>query len=210
MKAWILRSFKKGIITSKFPKGKNESASPWSTLPIYTKGRQDPYCPVDAIAEGRVDANRCISCGLCYPEYEPSMDIHGSVSSVSVKALKKSIRLYQIDAGTCGACNVEIMTIASPQYDIARLGISFTNTPRQADALLVSGILTENMREPLKRAYEAMAEPRIVFAVGACAISGSLLGKAVSEALRVDVTVPGCPPDPFTIIDAVQKARGFK
>ena len=65
-------------------------------------------------------------------------------------------------------------------------------------------------REPLMRAYEAMAEPRVVFAVGACAISGSLLGKAVSDTLRIDVTVPGCPPDPFTIMDAVQKARGVK
>ena len=93
---------------------------------------------------------------------------------------------------------------------MARLGISFKNTPRHADSLLVSGVLTDNMREPLMRAYEAMAEPRVVFAVGACAISGSLLGKAVSDILRIDVTVPGCPPDPFTIMDAVQKARGVK
>ena len=210
MKAWILRSFRKGIITSKFPGGRNEIASPWSTPPVYRKGDQDPYCPVGAISQGKADANRCISCGLCYPNYEPSMDIHGSVSSVSVPALKKSIRIYQIDVGSCGACNLEIGALANPQYDMARLGISFTNTPRHADALLVSGVLTDNMREPLMRAYEAMAEPRVVFAVGACAISGSLLGKAVSDILRIDVTVPGCPPDPFTIMDAVQKARGVK
>ena len=196
-------------MTSKFPKEKNEIASPWSTLPIYKKGKQDPYCPAGAIAQGKVDANRCISCGLCYPEYEPSMDIHGSESSVSVSALKKSIRIYQIDVGSCGACNLEIGALANPQYDMTRLGISFTNTPRHADALMVSGVLTENMREPLRRAYEAMAQPGVVFAVGACAISGSILGKAVSDALHIDVTVPGCPPDPFTIMDAVQKARGI-
>ena len=210
MKAWILRSFKKGIITTRFPKGKNEVASPWSTTPVYRDGNANPYCPTGAITNKNVDANLCISCGLCYPEFEPSMDVRGSISHLSVPALKKSIRLYSIDVGSCGACNLEVMAMVSPQYDMTRLGVSFTNTPRHADALLVSGVLTPGMMDPLRRAYEAMAEPKIVFAIGACAISGSLLGKSISDALKIDVIVPGCPPDPFTIVDAIQKSRGLR
>ena len=208
MKAWILRSFRKGIITTKFPKEKNEAASPWSTVPVHVGGNPDPYCPTGAIKDGKAGADLCISCGLCYPEFEPSMDIHGSVSRSSFPLLKKSIRLYHIDAGTCGACNLEVMSISGPQYDMARLGISFTNTPRHADALLVTGVMAPGMMEPLRRAYDAMAAPKVVFAVGACAISGSLLGKGISEVLNAEVTVPGCPPDPFAIMDAIQKARG--
>ena len=208
MKAWILRSFRKGIITTKFPKEKNEAASPWSTIPVHVSGSKDPYCPTGAINDGTVKADLCISCGMCYPEFEPSMDIRGSVSKLSVPVLKRSIRLYHLDAGTCGACNLEVMALAGPHYDMARLGISFTNTPRHADALLVTGVLAPGMMEPLKKAFDAMAAPKVVFAIGACAISGSLLGKSISEVLNADVTVPGCPPDPFAIMDAIQKARG--
>ena len=210
MKAWILRSFRKGIRTTGFPKKGNETASPWSTAPVFVKGRIDPDCPTGAIRDGKVDPMLCISCGLCYPDFEPSMDIHASTSDTSTRAFRKSIRLYLFDSGSCGACNLEAMSLLNPQYDATRLGISFTNTPRQADALLVAGVLSPNMKEPLRKAFNAMAEPRIVIALGACAISGSLLGDAISKELRANVLVPGCPPDPFTIIDAIQKARGSK
>ncbi|EQD28798.1 NADH ubiquinone oxidoreductase 20 kDa subunit, partial [mine drainage metagenome] len=131
----------------------------------------NPYCPTGAIKEGTVAHDACISCGMCAPNYEPSMNINTSRIGTVTKTLKKSIKIYLIDSGSCGACILEIMSLMSPQYDVTRLGITFTNTPRQADAIMISGILTEKMKVPLLKAFESMAEPRIVFAVGSCAIS---------------------------------------
>ena len=208
MKAWILRSLRKGIVTTKFPAGKNEAVSPWSTIPVYRSGDRNPYCPSGAIKDGSVTHGSCISCGMCFPNFEPSLDMHTSQSRKVIRELGKSIKIYAMDSGSCGACNLEIMSLSSPQYDGTRLGITFTNTPRQADALMISGVLTDGMREALLRAYDSMAEPRAVFATGTCAISGGILGKSVSTILNADVIVPGCPPDPFVIIDSIQKLRG--
>ncbi len=207
MKAWFLRSLKKGIVTSSFPSGKNEALSPWATLPMRDmSGEVD--CPVDAIQDDRVDSGKCISCGICFPQFKPSMQIP-QINMVRVeKSLSKSMKLYLFDSGTCGACNLEIMALNSPQYDMNRLGLSFTNTPRQADAIMITGVLTEGMIAPLKAAIDSMASPKIVFAVGACAISGGLMGKSISEITGLDVQVPGCPPDPFVIVAAIEKARG--
>lgn len=209
MKAWILRSLKKGIVTTEFPSGKNEVVSPWSTIPIHKGGDRNPYCPSGAIRDGAVIHGSCISCGMCFPSFEPSMDVHTSQNGKVVPELRKSIKIYALDSGSCGACNLEIMALSSPQYDGTRLGIAFTNTPRQADALMISGILTEGMRDTILRAFESMAEPRAVFATGTCAISGGILGKSLSAVLNTDVIVPGCPPDPFVIINAIQKLRGM-
>ncbi|MDA8142442.1 MAG: NADH:ubiquinone oxidoreductase [Thermoplasmatales archaeon] len=209
MKAWILRSLRKGIVTTKFPSGENETVSPWSTIPIHKGGDKNPYCPSGAIKDGIVIHGSCISCGMCSPSFEPSMDVHSSQNRKVIRELERSIKIYAMDSGSCGACNLEIMALSSPQYDGTRLGITFTNTPRQADALMISGILTEGMKDAVLRAFESMAEPRVVFATGTCAISGGILGKSVSTALNTDVIVPGCPPDPFVIINAIQKLRGM-
>ena len=196
-------------MTTKFPSGKNEAVSPRSTIPIHQGGDRNPYCPSGAIRDGVVIHGSCISCGMCFPSFGPSMDVHSSQDGKVLPELRKSIKIYALDSGSCGACNLEIMALSSPQYDGTRLGITFTNTPRQADALMISGILTEGMKDTILRAFESMAEPRAVFATGTCAISGGILGKSLSSVLNTDVIVPGCPPDPFVIINAIQKLRGM-
>jgi Ni,Fe-hydrogenase III small subunit len=114
-----------------------------------------------------------------------------------------------VDAGACGACLSEIEQANKPHYNMHRLGFFVTPTPRTADVLLVAGPLTDSMRSPLRRAYEAMPEPRRVIAVGTCAVSGGVFGPSftcgagIAEVVPVDVAVPGCPPPPLAILHAL-------
>ena len=207
MSRWILRGLKKGIITSRFPKGKPEIISPWSTLPVYNAGTYEG-CPTDAIHKNEVDLRKCISCGRCSPGFMPSLNESNSIILNSQKSLRKSLKIYVLDSGSCGACNSELHALGNPYYDMNRLGIFFVNTPKQADAIFVIGVLSERMKEVVKEAYDVMAEPKLVFAMGACPASGSILGKSLSGILDADVIIGGCPPDPFVILDAIIKARG--
>ncbi|HTP55673.1 MAG TPA: NADH-quinone oxidoreductase subunit NuoB [Thermoplasmata archaeon] len=117
--------------------------------------------------------------------------------------------MFLVDVGSCNACNLEVIALANPFYDSQRLGVFFTNSPRHADALLVVGVPTEPMVEPVRRAYEAMPGPKAVIAVGACPISGGAfrgnpgLRASIDELVPVDIYVPGCPPTPVQILDAI-------
>ena len=110
-----------------------------------------------------------------------------------------------MDAGSCNGCEHELQAAASPFYDLARFGLSITASPRHADVLLVTGAVTTRMRGALETAYAAMSEPRLVAALGDCALGCGLLGDPVEfagrveDVLPVDVRIPGCPPDPETI-----------
>ena len=207
MSRWILRGIKKGVITSRFPKEKPEIMSPWSTLPIHTKGSYDD-CPTKAISNDKVDLIGCISCGRCSSSFSPSLNPNNSIIYRTQPALMKSLKIYVIDSGSCGACNSELHALGNPFYDMNRLGIFFVNTPNQADAIFVIGVLAEKMKQIIKEAYDIMAEPKLVFAMGACPASGSILGESLSKVLDADVIIGGCPPDPFIILDAIIRARG--
>lgn len=207
MSSWMFRGLRKGRVTTAFPRKPPESVPAWTTRPVW-KGEGDASCPVNAIEEHRVSMGRCISCGYCSSAYEPDGSVDLSTANGKGRIFSRSYHVYLFDAGTCGACNLEIKALTNPVYDMSRLGIFFTSTPKHADAILVSGVMAEGMREPLRHAVEALPEPRLVFAVGACAISGGILGKAISEVIDADVIVPGCPPNPFTILDALLKSRG--
>jgi formate hydrogenlyase subunit 7 len=117
-----------------------------------------------------------------------------------------SLHIRHVDAGSCNACESELKLLMNPYYDIQRLGIFFTTSPRHADLLLVTGPVTRAMEDPLRQTYEAMPDPRLVVAVGACACSGGIFGPSafslggVGEVLPVDVFIPGCPPSPPTLI----------
>jgi Ni,Fe-hydrogenase III small subunit len=137
----------------------------------------------------------------------------GEVDSVAdalkrrIRALfRRSLHVRHVDAGSCNGCESEIKLLTSPYYDIHRLGIFFTPSPRHADLLLVTGPITRAMEQPLLRAYEAMPDPRLVVAVGACACSGGIFGPSpyarggLAEVLPVDAYIPGCPPSPLTLI----------
>ncbi len=128
--------------------------------------------------------------------------------------LGRSLHVRHLDAGSCNGCDWEITALLNPYHDVQRLGIDFVASPRHADLLLVTGIMTRNLEEAARRTYEAMAEPRLVVAVGACAISGGVFAgtyaghDGVTGTLPVDVLVPGCPPRPEAIIEGILTAVG--
>jgi Ni,Fe-hydrogenase III small subunit/ferredoxin len=125
------------------------------------------------------------------------------------KPFARSLHIRHVDAGSCNGCESELQALNNPFYNLHRLGIFFTASPRFADLLLVTGPVTHAMREPLQKAYEAMPEPRWVMAVGTCAASGGIVeggyacGHGLDGILPVDLYLPGCPPNPAAIIAAL-------
>lgn len=121
----------------------------------------------------------------------------------------KSLKLRQVSAGGCGACEADCNVLGTPVYDMGQFGLGFAASPRHADGIAVTGPVTENMRVALLEAWEATPEPRVVIAVGSCAISGGLFSgdsechNGVDSVLPVDIYVPGCPPNPWSILDAM-------
>jgi Ni,Fe-hydrogenase III small subunit/Pyruvate/2-oxoacid:ferredoxin oxidoreductase delta subunit len=128
--------------------------------------------------------------------------------------LSRSLQIREVDAGSCNGCEVEITGLNSPIYDAERLGIRFVASPRHADMLLVTGPVTRDMEIPLKKAYNATPEPRLVVAVGACGCSGGIFGCSyaslggVDQVIPVDVYIPGCPPPPQALLHGILLAVG--
>jgi Ni,Fe-hydrogenase III small subunit len=156
------------------------------------------------------------------PAPEPSMAAMPVEQTAEALALRRAIRrtlgrslhVRHLDAGSCNGCDWEIAALLNPYHDIQRLGIDFVASPRHADLLLVTGIMTRNLEDAARRTYEAMPEPRLVVAVGACAISGGVFAGSyagrdgIGEVLPVDVFVPGCPPRPEALIHGLLVAVG--
>ncbi len=204
----------------------------------------ETVCPtgaiaVDADARVRLDRGRCILCGACVrvePErfafaarYETASRRRSALVSGAagddveplrrslaerVRALRRSVHIRHVDAGSDGAEEWEIQALFNPYYDVQRLGLFFTPSPRHADVLLVTGGVTEPMRAPLERAWRVMPEPKAVVAVGTDACSGGLAGGGphtlggVDALLPVDVYVPGSPPAPIAILHGLLLAVG--
>jgi Ni,Fe-hydrogenase III small subunit/formate hydrogenlyase subunit 6/NADH:ubiquinone oxidoreductase subunit I len=130
------------------------------------------------------------------------------------KVLGRSLHIREVDAGSCNGCEVEIVGLNSPVYDIERFGIHFVASPRHADMLLVTGPVSRNMELALRKTYDAMPAPRLVLAVGACGCSGGIFGKnyaslgGVDKVVPVDVYVPGCPPNPHALLHGILTAIG--
>ncbi|MGA7655766.1 MAG: NADH-quinone oxidoreductase subunit NuoB, partial [Methylocella sp.] len=185
------------------------------------------------VARLEVDYGRCIVCQLC-AEACPTDAItassdwaFGTCSRVDLvlsgdphsvpkgtqpqsrNGFHRSLHIRHVDAGSCNGCESELQALNNPFYNLHRLGIFFTPSPRFADLLLVTGPVTYAMREPLQRAYEAMPEPRWVMAVGTCAVSGGVTGggyacgTGLEGVLPVDLYLPGCPPNPAALIEAL-------
>ena len=118
----------------------------------------------------------------------------------------RSLHIREVDTGSCGACESEIIACSNPLYDIQRFGIDFVASPRHADALLVTGPVSRNMELALKKTYEAMPGPKFVITLGDCAKGGGLFKDSyytcagVENILPVNLHIPGCPPGPLTIM----------
>ncbi len=125
-----------------------------------------------------------------------------------------SAQLRHVDAGSCNGCEVEIAQAFAPVCDAGRFGVRLVASPRHADALLVTGVVTRNMATPLRKTLEAVPRPRMVVACGDCAVSGGVFAGAygvigaASDVVPVDVEIPGCPPEPFAITEALRGLTG--
>ena len=191
----------------------------------------------------RVDQGRCILCGRCVaerpgvfawsqgatgsaaltreqliipelPETDAAVQAARTRLAMRTRALHRSVHVRHVDAGSDGSEEWEIQALLGPVYDVARLGVFFTASPRHADVLLVTGAGARGMAGPLRTTYEAMPEPRIVIAAGTDAVSGGLLRGSEETTGGIDATVPvdvflaGSPPSPFGILSALLIAVG--
>lgn len=140
--------------------------------------------------------------------------IGGALKEKITKMFGRSLSIREVDAGSCNACEVEANALNNPIYDIERFGISFVASPRHADALLVTGPVSRNMRDALKKTYEATGSPKIVIAMGSCARDGGIfkdsyaVENGVNNVVPVDIYISGCPPNPRKIIYALLKGLG--
>ncbi|MGI6226922.1 MAG: NADH-quinone oxidoreductase subunit B family protein [Peptococcales bacterium] len=121
---------------------------------------------------------------------------------------KRSVHIRQVDTGSCNGCDWEMNTLLNPIYDVQRFGLDFVASPRHADILLVTGVATKNLAKALKKTYDATPEPKIVIALGDCACGNGIFKDnyavyGVENIVPVDAYIPGCPPEPESIIEAI-------
>jgi Ni,Fe-hydrogenase III small subunit/ferredoxin len=148
------------------------------------------------------------------PQPSTISDLGAELKARIGKAFGRSLHIREVDAGSCNGCEVEIVGLNSPVYDIERFGIHFVASPRHADMLLVTGPVSRNMELALRKTYDATPPPRLVVAVGACACSGGIFGQnyatvgGVDKVIPVDVYIPGCPPNPHALLHGILTAIG--
>lgn len=199
-------------------------------------------CPTDAISTNgplTIDLGRCLFCPECsnacpdnaiqysrqYPlatndrddlilgAKQPLKLAHRMAENIH-RILGRSLKLRQVSAGGCNGCEADINVLNTIVFDLGRFGIQFVASPRHADGLLITGPVTMNMRLALQTTYDAIPDPKIVIAVGACAISGGPFRdhqdvlNGANNMFRVDLYIPGCPPHPFTILDGLLRLIG--
>jgi Ni,Fe-hydrogenase III small subunit/ferredoxin len=192
-------------------------------------------CPTGAIAAEtlRIDLGKCLFCRDCAAacpaggiewtrdhrlaarrreDLIVGTELAQVAEALDAKALAifgHSLRLRQVSAGGCNACEADTNVLGTLAWDLGRFGISFVASPRHADGILVTGPVPENMRLALEKTYQAVPSPKLVIAVGACAISGGPFAdhrevhNGASSVVPVDLFIPGCPPHPLTILDGL-------
>ncbi len=135
--------------------------------------------------------------------------------SEAIRYIKKSPWVFHVNGASCNGCDIEILDILTPYHDVERFGIKLVGSPRHADILLVTGAVTRQIAKRLKAAYEATPNPKVVIAIGACAIGGNIwfdsfaIAGPPDKIIPVDIYIPGCPPKPEAIIFGVALALGI-
>ncbi len=198
-------------------------------------------CPTGAISfDGglRLDLGKCVfcpSCGEACPTGAVRFTQEHSLSSTSREGLilseknlrpkieelegemkrifGRSLKLREISAGGCNACEADLNVLSTIGWDIGRFGIQFVASPRHADGIVVTGPVPRNMFDAVRSTYEAVPEPKLVILVGACAISGGVFAgspaiKGMPGEIKPDLFIPGCPPHPLTTLDGLLKLLG--
>ncbi len=197
-------------------------------------------CPVGAVTTGplAIDLGACLFCPACAeacpqgairfgPDHRLAASARGelrverdevalarSLDAEMRRVFGRSLRLRQVSAGGCNACEAELNVLGTLVFDLSRFGVQFVASPRHADGIVVTGPVTGNMRRALLETWEAVPSPRLVIAAGACAISGGpfrgsgAASDGVPPELPVSLYIPGCPPHPFTTLDGLLRMLG--
>ena len=140
------------------------------------------------------------------PDEAAVAELAQNVNRAAHARLGRSLSIRHVDAGSCNGCELEIHALSNAFYDLERFGLRFVASPRHADVLTVTGPVTKSMREALERTYAATPEPKWVVAIGDCALNGGVFAESysivggVSQVIRVDLHIPGCPPSPLDIL----------
>jgi Ni,Fe-hydrogenase III small subunit len=235
MSFWFWHGVRNGIRSTRYPRFGEGAAGVTPGRPLSTSFPSPEeaeaaaaVCPVGAIhAEGsraEVDLRTCVWCERCRFHTRHKLDWDASCewtrsspgpgASPLAGAFRGSLHVMVVDAGDCGACLNEVRQLNNPLYNMHRLGIFFTATPRTADVLLVVGPVSENMRGPLLKTYQAMPGPKRVVAVGTCALTGGVFGRGymsaggAGEVLPVDFEIPGDPPPPLAVLHGLLVVSG--
>jgi Ni,Fe-hydrogenase III small subunit/ferredoxin len=236
---WVLRGLRDGVVTTRWPAGPDPYAAGWQGPVVVTEADAgaEVDCPTGAIEAGRVDQGKCILCGRCVdrrpdvfawsagpatavltrrqlvmpPETDDAVEEVRRRLARRTAALRRSVHIRHVDAGSDGSEEWEIQALLGPVYDVQRLGIFFTASPRHADVLLVTGAGAPGMARSLRTTYEGMPDPKVVIAAGTDAVSGGLLSGSlpgIGDMVPVDIWLPGAPPTPFCLIGALLAAVG--
>jgi len=217
-----------GVPGARFPDGDLTLPERFRGLPVATSGRELPVLDLGAClfspeeAEYLEQRGACLSgdhrlaatsrAALTMPSTgaDPVQPLAGAIR----RLFGRSLRLRSVVAGSCGGCEAELVALGNVVFDLARFGVAFVASPRHADGLILTGAVSRNMTDELRRTYDAVGDPKIVIAVGACAASGGpFRGSAevldgVPPDIPVDLWIAGCPPHPFTVLDGLLRLLG--